>query len=53
MFANSWTYLKVELSHHVKKKDNNKFYLYVKRFHLTIYWQVFVLYFDPTIFNNL
>ena len=30
-----------------------KFHKYVKCFHLTIYWQVFVLYFNPTIFHNL
>ena len=27
-------------------KCNNKFYWYVKSFHLTIYWKVFVLYFN-------
>ena len=30
-------------------KRNNILYWYVKSFHLTIYWQVFVLYFNPTI----
>ena len=34
----------------VNMKRSNTFYLYVKSFHLTIYWQVSVLYFNPTIF---
>ena len=34
-------------------KRNNKCYWYVKSCYLTIYWQVFVLYFNPTIFHNL
>ena len=53
IFANIWIYWKVELLQHVNMKHNNKFYWYVKRFHLTIYWQVVVLYFIPTIFRNL
>ena len=53
MFANSWIYWKVELLQHVNMKHNNKFYWYVKSFHLTIYWQVVVLYFNPAIFHNL
>ena len=42
-------YWKVELLQHVNMKHNNTLYWYVKSFHLTIYWQVFVLYFNPTI----
>ena len=53
MFANSWIYWKVELLQHVNMKHNNKFYWYVKSFHLTIDWQVVVLYFNPAIFHNL
>ena len=53
MFTNSWIYWKVELLQHVNMKHNNKFYWFVKSFHLTIYWQVIVLYFNPTIFHNL
>ena len=49
MFANNWIYWEVELLQHVNMKRNNTFYWYVKSFHLTIYWQVFVLYFNPTI----
>ena len=45
MFAINLIYWKVEYS--------NKFYWYVKSSHLTIYWQVFVLYCNPTIFYNL
>ena len=53
MFADNLIYWKVELLQLVNMKRNDKFYLYVKNFHLTIYWQVFVLYFNPTIFHNL
>ena len=54
MFVISWIYWKVELLQHVTMKYNNKFYWYVRSFHLTIYWQVFVLiYFNPSIFHNL
>ena len=53
MFANIWIYWKVELLQHVNMKHNNKFYWYVKSFHLTIYWQFVVLYFNLTIFHNL
>ena len=49
MFANNWIYWEVELLQHVNMKCDNTFYWYVKSFHLTIYWQVFVLYFNPTI----
>ena len=41
------------LLQHVNMKHNNQFYWHVKSFHLTIYWQVDVLYFNPTIFHNL
>ena len=50
MFANNWIYWEVELLQNVNMKRSNTFYLYVKSFHLTIYWQVSVLYFNPTIF---
>ena len=53
MFANSQIYWKVQLLQHVNIKHNNKFYWYVKNFHLTTYWQVVVLYFNPTVFHNL
>ena len=53
MFANNWIYWEVELLQHINMKRNNTFYWYVKSFHLTIYWQVFVLYFNPTIFLNI
>ena len=43
----------VELLQHVNMKRNNTFYWYVKSFYLTIYWQVFALYFNPTIFHNI
>ena len=49
MFANSRIYWKVELLQHVNMKYDDKFYWYVKSFHLTTYWQVVVLYFNPTI----
>ena len=51
MFANNWIYWEVELLQHVNMKCNKTFYWYVKSFHLPIYWQVFVLYFNPTIFS--
>ena len=53
MLPISWIYRKMELLQHVNMKRINKFYWYVKSFHLTIYWQVFVLCFNPTIFHNL
>ena len=53
VFAINWIYWKMELLQHVNMKRNNKCYWYVKSFQLTIYWQVFVLYFNPTIFHNL
>ena len=53
MFFINSIYRKVELLQHVNLKRNKKFYWYVKSFHLTIYWQVYVLYFNPTIFHNL
>ena len=40
----------MELLQHVNMKHDNKFYWYVKSSHLTFYWQVFELYFDPTFF---
>ena len=40
MFANSRIYWKVELLQHVNMKYDDKFYWYVKSFHLTTYWQV-------------
>ena len=49
MFVNSRISWKVELLQHVNMKYNNKFYWYVQSFHLTTYWQVVVLYFNPTI----
>ena len=49
MFENNRIYWEVELLQHVNMKCDNTFYWYVKSFHLTIYWQVFVLYFNPTI----
>ena len=56
MFAINLIYWKVELLKHVKMKRNNKCYWswYVKSFHFhsSFYWQVFVLYFNPTIFQN-
>ena len=42
MFANNWIYCMVDLLHHVNMKHNDKFYRYVKGFHLNIYWQSFV-----------
>ena len=51
MFAINWIYWKVELLQHVNMKHNNKFYWYVKSF--DFYRQVFVLYFNPTISQNL
>ena len=53
MFANNWIYWEVDLLLHVNMNRNNQCYWYVQSFHLTIYWQVFVLYFNPTIFHNL
>ena len=53
VFANNWIYWEVELLQHVNMKRNNTFYWYVKSFHLTIYWQVFVWYFNSTIFLNI
>ena len=54
MFAINWIYCKVELLQHVNiMKRNNKCYWYVKSFHFTIFWQVFVLHFNPTIFHKL
>ena len=53
IFAINWIHWKVEMLENVNMKRNSKFYWYVKSFHLTIYWQVFVLYFKPTIFQNL
>ena len=53
MFAINWIYWKVELLQHVNMKHNNKCYWYVKSFHFTIFWQVFVLHFNPTIFHKL
>ena len=53
MFANNLIYWKVELLQHVNMKHIHKFYWYVKSFYLTIYQQVFVLYFNPTIFHIL
>ena len=53
MFAINWIYWKVELLQYVNMKHDNKCYWYVESFHLTIYWQVFILYFNPTIFHNL
>ena len=52
MFAISWIYWKIELLQNVDMKRNNKFYWYVKSSHLTIYWQVFALYFNPTIIDS-
>ena len=51
MFANNWIYWEVELLQHVEMKCSKTFYWnrFVKSFHLTIFWQVFVLYFNPTI----
>ena len=49
MFANNWIYWEEELLQHVNMKCNKTCYWYVKSFHLTIYWQVFVLYLNPTI----
>ena len=42
-----------EMCQHVHMKYNNKFYLFIKSLHLTIYGQIFVIYFDLTIFCNL
>ena len=55
MIANNGIYWKVELLQHVNVKHNNKFEWFEEIFHLTIifYWQVLVLYFNSTIFNNL
>ena len=50
MFANNWINWEVGLLQHVNMKCNNTLYWYVKSFHLTIYCQVFVLYFNQTIF---
>ena len=51
MFANNWIYWEVELLQHVEMKCSKTFYWnrFVKSFHLTIFWQVLVLYFNPTI----
>ena len=49
MFANSRIYWKVELLQYVNMEYDDTFYWYVKSFHLTTYWQVVVLYFNPTI----
>ena len=49
MFSNNLIYWEVELLQHGNMKWNKTFYWYVKRFHLTIYWQVFLLYLNPTI----
>ena len=49
MFSNNLIYWEVELLQHVNMKCNKTFYWYVKSFHLTIYWQVFLLYLNPTI----
>ena len=53
MYAKDWIYWKEELLQHVNMKLNNKFYRFVNSFHLTIFWQVFELYFNPTIFHHL
>ena len=54
MLTNNWIYCrKVELLQHVNRKHKNKFCWYAKSSHLTFHWQVFVLYFNPTIFHNL
>ena len=53
MFVIHWIDWNVELLQHVNMKRNKKCYWFVKRFNFTIYWQVFVLYFNPTIFHNL
>ena len=55
MFANNWIYWEVELLKHVNMKCNKTFYWnrFIKSFHLTNYWQVFVLYFNPIIFHNI
>ena len=52
MFANNWIYWEVELLQHFNMKRNYRFYWYVKSFHLSIYWQVFVSYFNPTMLQN-
>ena len=49
MFANNRIYWEVELLQQVNMECNKTFYWYAKSFHLTIYWQAFVLYFNPTI----
>ena len=51
VFVNSLIYWEVELLQHVNMK-HNKFFWYVKRFHLTICWQVVVLYFNPFYSNT-
>ena len=48
MIANNWIYWKVELLQYVNMKRNNKCW-YAESFRLTIYWEVFVLYFNPII----
>ena len=49
LFANNWIYWEMELLQHVNMKHNNTFYRCVESFHLTIYWQVFILHFNPSI----
>ena len=42
----------VELLQHVNMKYKNKVYCYVKSFHLTVYWQVFVFYMSTQPFST-